>query len=98
MRDVKKVSWPDFEAMFHEDVKEAIRNARNKSGIKGVVALRCEVFDSSRFGQLTALTYGAPDSTFQSVQSMADRQGGIYVTGLPSSAAFPVAYTEEMPS
>jgi hypothetical protein len=98
MRDVKKVSWSEFIKEFDVSVRDKIAAARRRPGIVGVACLVCEVLDSSRLGMKTALTYGAPDSTYKSVDDMLTRQGGIYTTGLPSSAAFPSMYTEDMPS
>ena len=98
MRDVKKVSWAVFIKEFEDSVQDKIAAARGKPGIVGVACLVCEVMDSSRCGMKTALTYGAPDSTYKSVDDMLTHQGGIYPTGLPSSASFPTVYTEDMPS
>ena len=97
MRDIKKLSWAEFIAQYDESIREAVASARKKPGVVGIATLKCEVLDSSRCGQLTALIYG-PDCTYKSVDEMASRPGGIYITGLPSSAAFPYNYTEDMPS
>jgi hypothetical protein len=97
MRDIKKLTWAEFIAQYDPSIQEAVINARKRPGVVGIVTLKCEVMDSSRCGQLTALIYG-PDCTYKSVDHMASRPGGIYVTGLPSSAAFPYNYTEDSPS
>jgi hypothetical protein len=96
MRDIKKLSWNDFIKQYDASVVDAIGNNRKKQGVNGIATLQCEVFDSSRFGQITALIYGN-DCTFKSIEDMRKTTCGIYVTGLPSSAAFPINYTEDMP-
>ena len=97
-RDVKNLSWAEFIAQYDKSVVEAIAANRKKEGVTGVATLQCEVFDSSRFGDKTAMIYG-PACTFKSVQDIVEaaNPGGIYVTGLPSSAAFPVNHTEDLP-
>lgn len=94
-RDIKKLSWKEFIAQYDSKVHEAIITARKREGVIGIATLQCGVLDSSRCGQLTALIYGT-GCTFKTPQDM-DIPQGVYVTGLPSSAAFPVNYTEEMP-
>jgi hypothetical protein len=59
--------------------------------------MKCHVLDSSRCGQLTALSYG-PGCTYKSLDVIKEQKGGVYITGLPSSASFPEFYTEEMPT
>lgn len=97
MRDVKQLTWAEFIAQFDESIREAIIRARNREGVVGVAALQCEVMDSSRFGVKTALIYG-PGCTYKTVMEMLANPGGIYPTGLPSSASFPISYTEDLPS
>jgi hypothetical protein len=95
-RDVKKLSWKEFIAQYDSKVVDAIAKNRMKPGVTGIVTLQCEVLDSSRCGMKTALIYG-PECTYKSVDQMLENKGGVYVTGLPSSASFPVNYTEDMP-
>jgi hypothetical protein len=98
MRDVKKLSWAEFIKQYDESVRDAIANARRNPKATGIATLQCEVMDSSLFGNLSALIYG-PQCTYQGVEDMLIKNpGGIYTTGLPSSAAFPINYTEDMPS
>ena len=96
MRDVKKLSWSDFIKQYDDSVHGAIAQVRSKEGVTGVVTLQCEVMDSSRCGQLTAMIYG-PGCTFKTVDDMLKLPGGVYPTGLPSSASFPINFTEDKP-
>jgi hypothetical protein len=97
MRNVKKLSWKEFVKQYDKSVHEAIEVCRKRSDVTGMVTLQCEVLDSSRCGHLTAMIYG-PGCTFKSVDDMLKLPGGVYPTGLPSSAAFPINYTEDMPA
>jgi hypothetical protein len=92
-----KLPWAEFIKQFDVSVHEAIAKNRNQPGINGVACLQCQMMDSSQFGQMTALIYG-PDCTFKSVEHMEEQMGGVYITGLPSSASFPINYTEDLPS
>lgn len=96
MREVKKLSWSEFIAQYDPSIHGAIARNRRKEGVSGIATLQCEVMDSSRCGMLSALIYG-PGCTFKSVADM-DIPQGVYITGLPSSAAFPVNYTEDLPT
>ena len=96
MRDVKKLSWDEFIKQYDPSVHTAIAQNRVREGVTGVVTLQCEVMDSSRCGVLTAMVYG-PGCTFKTVEDMLKLPGGVYPTGLPSSASFPVNYTEDLP-
>jgi len=91
-----KLPWAEFIKQFDGSVHAFIASNRKKEDVTGVACLRCQVMDSSRFGQTTALIYG-PTCTFKSVEQMEKQQGGIYITGLPSSASFPINYTEDLP-
>ena len=91
-----KLPWAEFIKQFDGSVHAFIASNRKKEGVTGVACLRCQVMDSSRFGQTTALIYG-PTCTFKSVEQMEKQQGGIYIMGLPSSASFPINYTEDLP-
>lgn len=97
-RTVKKLPWKEYIDQFDPSIREAIANARKKPGVTGIATLQCEVLDSSRCGQLTALIYGEP-YTYKSLEHLIEVQGdgGIYPTGLPSSASFVVSYTEDLP-
>lgn len=95
MRDVKKVSWSEFLKEFDPSIHGAIVNARKRPNVTGIACIVCEVLDSSRLGMKTALIYG-PGCTYKTLQDM-DIPSGIYTTGLPSSAAFPSVYTEDLP-
>jgi hypothetical protein len=95
--DCKQVSWQEFLAMFDPKVHEALKANREKPGVDGIAVLECHVMDSSRLGDKTGLIYG-PDCTFKSIDVMKEQKAGIYITGLPSSASFPIAYTTDMPS
>lgn len=97
MRVVKKVSMAEFLKKFDETCHDAIRNAIKAMKATGLVALQCEVMDSSRLGMLTALCYG-PNCTYKTLEDVikTSEPAGIYTTGLPSSAAFPKFYTEEV--
>jgi hypothetical protein len=97
MRNVEKISWAEFIAQYDPSVQDAVAEARRRPGTVGIATLKCEALDSSRCGQLTALIYG-PQCTYKSIDEMSSRPMGIYVNGLPSSAAFPYNYTEDMPS
>jgi hypothetical protein len=97
MRDVKNISWPEFIKQYDPSIQDAVANARRNPKATGIATLQCEVMDSSQFGDLFALIYG-PECTYKSIENMLENSGGIYVTGLPSSASFPINYTEEMPS
>ena len=97
MREVKKLSWVEFLKQYDPSVHEAITFVRGKEGVTGVVTLQCEVLDSSRCGQITAIIYG-PGCTFKTVDDMLKLPGGVYPTGLPSSASFPINFTEDKPS
>jgi hypothetical protein len=97
MREVKKLSWAEFIKQYDASVHEAIANNRKKEGVTGVVTLQCEVLDSSRCGMLTAMIYGS-GCTYKTVDDMLKFPGGVYPTGLPSSASFPINCTEDMPS
>ena len=97
MRDVKKISWKDFLAQYDPSIRDAITENRWKVGVDGIVTLQCEVLDSSRCGMLTAMIYG-PGCTYKSVEDMLKNPGGIYPTGLPSSAAFPINFTTDLPA
>jgi hypothetical protein len=97
MRDVKKLSWQEFIAQYDPSVHDAISANRKKAGVDGVATLQCEVLDSSRCGILTALIYG-PGCTYKSVDKMLEIPSGIYTTGLPSSAAFPINFTTDLPA
>jgi hypothetical protein len=96
MREVKKMFWAEFIKQYDSSLHEALSVNRKKEGVTGVVTLQCEVLDSSRCGALTAMIYG-PNWTFKTVDDMLKFPGGVYPTGLPSSAAFPINYTEDMP-
>ena len=96
MRDVKRMFWNDFIKQYDPSVHIAIARNRGKEGVTGVVTLQCEVMDSSRCGELTAMIYG-PGCTFKTVDDMLKLPGGVYPTGLPSSAAFPINFTEDKP-
>ena len=95
--EVKKLSWSEFIAQFDESVRDAIAVSRKKDGVDGVVMLVNHVFDSSRFGDKTAMVYG-PGCTYKSLQVIRDQRCGVYITGLPSSASFVESYTEEVPT
>lgn len=97
MRDVKNLSWKEFIAQYDSSVHEAISVNRKKEGVDGIATLQCEVLDSSRCGMLTALIYG-PECTYKSVDQMLEYPGGIYPTGLPSSASFPINFTTDLPA
>jgi hypothetical protein len=97
MRNVEKLSWEDFIKLYDKSVHKVIENNRRKPGVSGIATLKCEVLDSSRCGQITALIYG-PECTYKTLDAMNKEQGGIYTTGLPSSAAFIYNYTEDMPN
>lgn len=97
MRELKKLSWSEFIAQYDKSVHDAIANNRKKEGVSGVATLQCEVLDSSRCGQMTALIYG-PGCTYKTPKQMNEHPGGVYVTGLPSSASFAINYTEDMPA
>jgi hypothetical protein len=97
MSKAKKLSWAEFVAQFDSSVQDALAANRKKPDVAGIACLECQVMDSSRFGTRTALIYG-PGCTFKTLEQMEDLQGGVYITGLPSSAAFPVSYTDDMPS
>jgi hypothetical protein len=92
MRDVRELSWQDFVKLFDSSILGSLDAMRGKPGVCGLMALRCEVLDSSRCGMISGMLYG-PDCTFKSVEQASALTGGVYVTGLPSSAAFPFAYT-----
>lgn len=96
MRTVIKLSWKDFIKQYDKSVHDAIAANRKKPGVDGVATLQCAVLDSSQCGMLTALIYG-PECTYKSIQDMLKNPGGIYITGLPSSASFPINYTEDIP-
>jgi hypothetical protein len=91
-----KLPWAEFIKQFDGFVHDAIIQNRIRPGVTGVACLQNQVMDSSQFGQTTALIYG-PFCTFQSIEHMEEQQGGVYVTGLPSSASFPINYTEDLP-
>lgn len=93
---MKQVSWNEFIDKFDRTVHNKIIEARKRNGVLGIAGLRCQVLDSSRCGQLTALIYGT-GCTYKSIENM-DLPGGIYPTGLPSSASFVEFYTEDMPA
>jgi hypothetical protein len=94
-----KLSWTEFIKQFDTLILDAdtLSEARKKPGIVGIACLENHVMDSSWFGQKTALVYG-PVCTFKSVEQMEEQSGGVYITGLPSSASFPINYTEDLPS
>lgn len=94
----KQVSWKEFEENFDESVRDRIRQNRLKEGVDGMVVLECIVIDSSRLGQRTAMIYG-PGCTFKDLESIekVGKTQGVYVTGLPSSAAALVAFTTDKP-
>jgi hypothetical protein len=92
-----KLSWAEFVKQFDESVHDAIAEARKRPGIAGIACTENHVMDSSLLGQVTAMVYG-PVCTFKSVEHMEEQRGGVYITGLPSSASFPINYTEELPS
>lgn len=93
---MEKLSWSGLLAKFETSVHKSIAEARRLPGTTGIVVLECHVLDSSRIGHLTAMTYG-PDRTYKTLADIEANKAGIYVTGLPSSAAFPIAYTEDLP-
>lgn len=95
-REVKKLTWREFLAEFEPKVHKMLTESRGVDGCDGMVVMRCEVFDSSRFGEKTAMRYG-PDCTFKTLEDTTKSPGGIYPTGLPSSAAFVYAYTTDKP-
>ena len=92
----KKLSWKEFIEQFDTDVRASIVSNRKKEGVDGVAMLVCHVLDSSRIGQRTAMIYG-PSCTFKSLDMIQEQKGGIYPTGLPSSAAFAETYTTDNP-
>jgi hypothetical protein len=96
MPDVKKLSWAEFIAQFDESIQNAIENTRKKAGVEGMVMLVNHVLDSSRLGDKTAMIYG-PACTYKSLEMIQERKGGVYTTGLPSSASFAETYTTDMP-
>jgi hypothetical protein len=96
-RDVKELSWKEFIKQYDKEVHEAIINVRKREGVTGVATLQCEVLDSSRCGMLTAMIYG-PSCTYKTVDDMLKNPGGVYPTGLPSSASFPINFTVDLPS
>lgn len=91
----KQISFNEFLKEFDPSIHNTLKNVRNKQGVEGIAGLKCQVMDSSRFGMLTALIYG-PDCTFKTVEQM-DIPQGVYVTGMPSSAAFVEFYTTDKP-
>ena len=99
MRNIEKLSWGDFIKRYDKSVRNQIAEYRKRPGVSGVVTLKCEVMDSSRFGMETALIYG-PGCTYKTLDDMVCKQGGmgIYLTGLPSSASFVYNHTEDMPA
>jgi hypothetical protein len=96
-REVTKLSWPDFLKQYDKEVHDALATVRKHEDVTGVVTLQCEMMGSSRFGMLTAMIYG-PGCTFKTVDDMLKLPGGVYPTGLPSSASFPINFTEDMPA
>ena len=96
MRDVKKVSWSEFLKEFDPSIHGVIADSRRKDNIAGIACIVCEVLDSSWLGHKWALVYG-PNNTYKSIDDMFSHPGGIYPTGLPSSASFPTVYTEDLP-
>jgi len=91
---IPRVSMKDFLEKFEPEIRPAILDVRKRDGVAGVAGLKCEVMNSSRFGLLTALIYG-PGCTFKTLEEMTERNGGVYITGLPSSASFVYFYTED---
>ena len=96
-REVKKVSWAEYIKEFDASIHDAVANARKKPDVLGIACIVCEVLDSSWLGHKWALAYG-PNNTYKSIDDMLSLPGGIYPTGLPSSASFPTVYTEDLPS
>lgn len=96
MSEPKKVTWSEFISHFNEDVRDQVAECRNRKNVDGMVGLVCQVLDSSRCGQLTAMIYG-PGWTFKTLEDITSRPGGVYTTGLPSSAAFVEFYTTDKP-
>ena len=94
MSEPKKMTWAELELEFDPAVRTRIREARRVARTDGMAYLRCIVMDSSRFGDKTALRYG-PECTFKSVAEITARTCGVYVTGLPSSAAACEGFTED---
>ena len=96
MSEIKKLSWSEFLAQFDIEGHEAISTCRKKEGVDGVVMLVCHVLDSSRIGRRTAMIYG-PSCTYKSLEKIQEQKGGVYTTGLPSSASFAESYTTDLP-
>jgi len=101
MAEVRKVSWYEYTVEYSAtpDFVESLAELRRRDGADGIVKMRCEVMDSSKFGNTWSLAFG-PGCTIKTVEEL-DRErlpGGLYMDGLPSSAAFPVEYTTDLPS
>jgi hypothetical protein len=92
----KQVSWSEFLDQFEKEVHEDIATARKRPGVDGIACMVCQMMDSSRFGRKTALIYG-PGCTYSSIEMIEAQQCGVYLTGLPSSASFPITHTTDLP-
>ena len=94
MSEIRKLSWSEFIAQFDESIRDTLVTCRKKEGVDGMVMLVNHVMDSSRFGDRTAMIYG-PSCTYKSLEMITEQKGGVYITGLPSSASFAESYTTE---
>ena len=93
--DNKKLTIEEYLDLFEPEVHDAIRESLTREGVAGAVCMVNQVFDSGRFGLRTSMIFG-PGCTFKSIEKI-ERQskpGGIYLTGLPSSASFPERYVD----
>ena len=94
MHTVPKMTAQEVLAKFQPTVHKSIRNLRQRPGVTGLGYLVCHVLDSSRLGQRSVVCYG-PDYTYKSLDDLLAQRGGLYITGLPSSAAFCEGYTTD---
>ena len=96
MNDTPKLSIDEYLDLFEPEIHDAIRESLAREGVVGAVSMVNQVFDSGRFGLRSSMVFG-PGCAFKSIEQIEEqaKPGGIYLTGLPSSASFPEGYVEK---
>jgi hypothetical protein len=85
---IQPATWEEFLAQFDEEVHSRLREVMNREGVSSLVMFENQMFDSSAFGQRTALCVGS-GCTYKSVEEAA----GMHLGEVPSRFQYPLLYT-----
>lgn len=86
---MKEITFEQLLEKFHESTHERFRGFRDDLGNTYIVLFENQMFDSSAFGERTAVAVG-PDKTYK---TLADVANG-WLNDLPSQRQYPIAYVE----